>query len=80
MNFYEWYFPSMRHVGDLGNIRQSTNGLVSTQFTDGVISLEGGNDIVGRAIVVSSFIIFARCLGLMFKPSIHQNICTQNSI
>ncbi|XP_045156937.2 uncharacterized PPE family protein PPE62-like [Mercenaria mercenaria] len=45
-------FAFLRHVGDLGNIRQSTAGLVSTQFVDQVISLEGSNNVVGRAFVI----------------------------
>ncbi|XP_052257656.1 basic salivary proline-rich protein 2-like [Dreissena polymorpha] len=45
-------FAYLRHVGNLGNIRQSTDGLVSTQFVDGVIALEGTNDIVGRSFVI----------------------------
>lgn len=44
---------SLRHVGDLGNIKQSADGLVSTQFVDQVISLEGSNNVVGRSVVVS---------------------------
>lgn len=45
---------SLRHVGDLGNIKQSADGLVSTHFVDQVISLEGSNNVVGRSLVVST--------------------------
>lgn len=41
-----------RHVGDLGNVFADPNGIVSTQFTDSVISLYGDRSIIGRAIVV----------------------------
>ncbi|KAL5007081.1 hypothetical protein ScPMuIL_015887 [Solemya velum] len=43
----------MRHVGDLGNIRQASRGLVSTTFQDGVISLQGQTNINGRALVIT---------------------------
>lgn len=45
-------FSFLRHVGDLGNIRQTRDGLVSTQFVDQVISLEGQNNILGRTLVL----------------------------
>ena len=48
-------FYSLRHVGDLGNMLQSTQGVSSTQFRDSVVSLAGQNSIVGRALVVSNF-------------------------
>ena len=50
-------FSRLRHAGDLGNILQSPQGLVSTQFSDMVISLEGINNVVGRSIVVSFVVI-----------------------
>ncbi|KAL3867865.1 hypothetical protein ACJMK2_040711 [Sinanodonta woodiana] len=45
-------FAFLRHVGDLGNMRQSAQGISSTQFSDQVISLNGPNNIVGRSFVI----------------------------
>ena len=42
-----------RHVGDLGNIREDSNGRVQTNITDNVIQLQGDYSIIGRAIVVN---------------------------
>ena len=42
-----------RHVGDLGNVIQDTNGNVSVTILDHLVSLEGNYSVVGRAIVVS---------------------------
>lgn len=44
----------IRHVGDLGNVVADSNGVVSTVFSDSVISLFGTRSIIGRAIVVHS--------------------------
>ena len=41
-----------RHVGDLGNIQEDDAGEVMTTFTDDVITLNGGQSIIGRAAVV----------------------------
>lgn len=43
---------SLRHVGDLGNMLQSAQGVASTQFRDEVISLQGQGSILGRSLVV----------------------------
>ena len=43
-----------RHVGDLGNIKASASGSVITTFKDGLVSLEGVNNVSGRTVVVSS--------------------------
>ncbi|KAK3592162.1 hypothetical protein CHS0354_019453 [Potamilus streckersoni] len=45
-------FAFLRHVGDLGNMRQSAQGISSTQFSDQVISLNGPNNIIGRSFVI----------------------------
>lgn len=42
----------IRHVGDLGNVVADANGVVSTSFSDNVISLFGSQSIIGRAIVL----------------------------
>ncbi|GAU91516.1 SOD_CuZN5 [Ramazzottius varieornatus] len=41
-----------RHVGDLGNITADAGGNVKLQSEDKIISLEGQNSIIGRALVV----------------------------
>uniref|UniRef100_A0A8B8CFL3 Glutenin, high molecular weight subunit DX5-like n=1 Tax=Crassostrea virginica TaxID=6565 RepID=A0A8B8CFL3_CRAVI len=45
-------YPFLRHVGDLGNMLQSAQGVASTQFRDEVISLQGQGSILGRSLVV----------------------------
>lgn len=57
--FFDDYFMvsffcccSLRHVGDLGNMLQSAQGVASTQFRDEVISLQGQGSILGRSLVV----------------------------
>ncbi|XP_060066924.1 uncharacterized protein LOC132547180 [Ylistrum balloti] len=45
-------FAFLRHVGDLGNMLQSPQGVTSTQFRDGVISLQGPTSVVGRSLVI----------------------------
>ena len=42
-----------RHVGDLGNVEERSDGTVAEQKTDRVASLYGDQTILGRAIVVS---------------------------
>lgn len=49
---YFFYCFSLRHVGDLGNMLQSAQGVASTQFRDEVISLQGQGSILGRSLVV----------------------------
>jgi Cu-Zn family superoxide dismutase len=41
-----------RHVGDLGNVRADPDGEVELDLTDDVISLEGNNSILGKALIV----------------------------
>ncbi|CAF3691733.1 unnamed protein product [Rotaria socialis] len=41
-----------RHVGDLGNVQSDANGVVTLNLTDKVISLHGGNSILGRCLVI----------------------------
>ncbi|KAI0228331.1 Superoxide dismutase [Cu-Zn] [Lamellibrachia satsuma] len=41
-----------RHVGDLGNVIQDTNGNASVTILDHLVSLEGNYSVVGRAIVI----------------------------
>jgi len=43
---------SIRHVGDLGNIKSDSSGVAKVSIQDGVISLNGPNRIVGRTVVV----------------------------
>lgn len=43
---------SVRHVGDLGNVAADENGVVSTSYSDNVITLFGSRSIIGRAIVL----------------------------
>ncbi|XP_048761572.2 uncharacterized protein LOC125670441 [Ostrea edulis] len=45
-------YPFLRHVGDLGNMLQSAQGVTSTQFRDEVISLQGQGSILGRSLVI----------------------------
>lgn len=45
-------YPFLRHVGDLGNMLQSAQGVASTQFRDEVISLQGQGSILGRSLVI----------------------------
>lgn len=42
----------IRHVGDLGNIEADANGVAKINIEDKQISLNGANNIVGRALVV----------------------------
>lgn len=45
---------TIRHVGDLGNIKANAEGEAVIDITDKVISLTGPNSILGRAIVIHS--------------------------
>ncbi|XP_015177860.1 PREDICTED: superoxide dismutase [Cu-Zn], chloroplastic-like [Polistes dominula] len=45
---------TIRHVGDLGNIKANDAGEAVIDITDNIISLSGPNNILGRAIVVHS--------------------------
>jgi len=42
----------VRHVGDFGNLEQTSSGNISKTFTDPVASLYGEYSIIGRAIVL----------------------------
>lgn len=42
-----------RHVGDLGNIQANNKGKVVTKLTDNLVSLQGTNSVINRAVVVS---------------------------
>lgn len=41
-----------RHVGDLGNIKANSKGIVKTSFLDKMIKLYGKNNIIGRGLVL----------------------------
>jgi len=43
-----------RHVGDLGNFQADLKGKIVEKFEDNVVSLQGDNNVIGRAVVVSS--------------------------
>jgi Cu-Zn family superoxide dismutase len=43
---------TIRHIGDLGNIVEDSNGNVNYTFSDNIISLHGQYNIVNRSIVV----------------------------
>jgi Cu-Zn family superoxide dismutase len=43
---------SQRHVGDLGNVEADADGKAHYESTDQVISMEGENSIVGKAVIV----------------------------
>jgi Cu-Zn family superoxide dismutase len=43
---------SVRHVGDLGNIKSDSNGVAKVNVTADNATLQGTNAIVGRSIVV----------------------------
>lgn len=45
---------TVRHVGDLGNIKADGEGVATINITDTMISLTGPNSIIGRAFVVHS--------------------------
>ncbi len=45
---------TVRHVGDLGNIKANAEGVAQINITDTMISLSGPNSILGRAFVVHS--------------------------
>jgi Cu-Zn family superoxide dismutase len=41
-----------RHVGDLGNLEADSSGVATVSLIDTLISLDGPNSIIGRALVV----------------------------
>jgi len=42
----------LRHVGDLGNIKASSDGTATYKRVDKVISLNGPHSIIGRSVIV----------------------------
>ena len=46
---------SVRHVGDLGNIRSDERGNIDAEYTYPYVSLVGEHSIIGRSLVVSIF-------------------------
>ena len=46
-----------RHVGDLGNLQADKKGRAVLRFTDQILSLQGSNNVIGRAVVVSSLYV-----------------------
>jgi Cu-Zn family superoxide dismutase len=44
--------PAQRHAGDLGNLEVDANGKVHYEIVDPIISLDGENAIVGKAVIV----------------------------
>ena len=45
---------NQRHVGDLGNITADASGNAKYNRVDNIISLDGNNSIVGKAVIVHS--------------------------
>ncbi len=43
---------SMRHSGDFGNITADSSGTAVMEWIDPVISLDGPNSIIGRAVII----------------------------
>jgi len=44
--------PAQRHVGDLGNLEADADGMAHYERVDQVVTLEGPESIVGKAVVV----------------------------
>ncbi len=44
--------PTERHVGDLGNLRASADGITSYTRVDSLLAFTGTNDIIGKAVIV----------------------------
>ena len=42
----------LRHAGDLGNVTADAQGVVTAEFLDSVITLNGANSIIGRGVIV----------------------------
>lgn len=42
----------VRHVGDFGNLVADTSGKATMNFVDTIISFNGNNSIIGRALVI----------------------------
>jgi Cu-Zn family superoxide dismutase len=43
---------AQRHAGDLGNVEANEDGKAHFEITDQIITLEGQNSIVGKAVIV----------------------------
>ncbi|KAJ8975391.1 hypothetical protein NQ317_008606 [Molorchus minor] len=43
---------TVRHVGDLGNVLTTSDGISTINITDSVIALDGEHSIIGRTVVV----------------------------
>ncbi|KAF0517009.1 copper/zinc binding superoxide dismutase [Gigaspora margarita] len=41
-----------RHVGDLGNVKASQDGIVKTKIIDKLLTLIGPNSVIGRTVIV----------------------------
>jgi Cu-Zn family superoxide dismutase len=41
-----------RHVGDLGNLKADPYGMARANFVDNMLSLDGPNSIVGKAVII----------------------------
>ena len=41
-----------RHTGDLGNLKADPYGMARANFVDSVLSLDGPNSIVGKAVII----------------------------
>ena len=46
-------YDSLRHVGDLGNIRCDLNGEIDSEYTYSQVALSGQHSIINRSLVVS---------------------------
>jgi Cu-Zn family superoxide dismutase len=44
--------PSLRMVGDLGNVEADAAGLVTVNFEDKLVKLFGPHSVIGRSIVI----------------------------
>lgn len=42
----------MRHVGDMGNLEASADGMAMLEYTDPHLTFQGANSIIGRGIIV----------------------------
>ena len=42
----------LRHAGDPGNVTADAQGVVTAEFLDSVITLNGANSIIGRGVIV----------------------------
>lgn len=49
---------AVRHVGDLGNVEASANGVAKVNISDSLIQLTGPHNIIGRTLVVNISVSF----------------------